>query len=82
MLYFSKYSYLLLSHMDYDLLQIKFFHKIDSLPTPVTDTEKLIWGVLEAERPTFRLSWMTSLSLCILCLNVINVDILHVGSCY
>ncbi|XP_009778993.1 N-terminal acetyltransferase A complex auxiliary subunit NAA15 [Nicotiana tabacum] len=35
------------------LCLIKFFHKIDSLPTPVTDTEKLIWGVLEAERPTF-----------------------------
>ncbi|KAJ8553366.1 hypothetical protein K7X08_024044 [Anisodus acutangulus] len=32
---------------------IKFFHKVDSLPTPVTDTEKLIWGVLEAERPAF-----------------------------
>ncbi|XP_060205680.1 N-terminal acetyltransferase A complex auxiliary subunit NAA15-like isoform X2 [Lycium barbarum] len=35
------------------LCLIKFFHKVDSLPTPVTDTEKLIWGVLEAERPAF-----------------------------
>ncbi|XP_059645164.1 N-terminal acetyltransferase A complex auxiliary subunit NAA15 [Cornus florida] len=32
---------------------IKFFHKVDSMPAPVTDTEKLIWGVLEAERPSF-----------------------------
>ncbi|XP_073048390.1 N-terminal acetyltransferase A complex auxiliary subunit NAA15-like [Primulina eburnea] len=32
---------------------IKFFHKVGSLPAPVTDTEKLIWGVLEAERPSF-----------------------------
>lgn len=47
--------YLLVSHTNFDLFQIKFFHKVDSLPTPVTDTEKLIWGVLEAERPAFRL---------------------------
>ncbi|KAK6148894.1 hypothetical protein DH2020_016419 [Rehmannia glutinosa] len=33
-------------------LQIKFFTKVGSMPAPVTDTEKLIWGVLEAERPT------------------------------
>ncbi|KAM7480418.1 hypothetical protein LguiA_028631 [Lonicera macranthoides] len=32
---------------------IKFFHKVGSMPAPVTDTEKLIWGVLEVERPTF-----------------------------
>ncbi|KAI3455389.1 hypothetical protein Pfo_012052 [Paulownia fortunei] len=32
---------------------IKFFHKVGSMPAPVSDTEKLIWGVLEAERPTF-----------------------------
>ncbi|KAG8379893.1 hypothetical protein BUALT_Bualt07G0136600 [Buddleja alternifolia] len=32
---------------------IKFFHKVGSMPAPVTDAEKLIWGVLEAERPTF-----------------------------
>ncbi|XP_058226821.1 N-terminal acetyltransferase A complex auxiliary subunit NAA15 [Rhododendron vialii] len=32
---------------------IRFFHKLGSMPTPVTDTEKLIWAVLEAERPTF-----------------------------
>ncbi|CAA0837230.1 tetratricopeptide repeat (TPR)-containing protein [Striga hermonthica] len=32
---------------------IKFFAKVGSMPAPVTDAEKLIWGVLEAERPTF-----------------------------
>ncbi|KAH6756597.1 tetratricopeptide repeat protein [Perilla frutescens var. hirtella] len=32
---------------------IKFFHKVSSMPAPVTDAEKLIWGVLEAERPAF-----------------------------
>ncbi|KAL0415289.1 UNVERIFIED_CONTAM: N-terminal acetyltransferase A complex auxiliary subunit NAA15 [Sesamum latifolium] len=32
---------------------IKFFHKVGSMLAPVTDAEKLIWGVLEAERPTF-----------------------------
>ncbi|XP_044486664.1 N-terminal acetyltransferase A complex auxiliary subunit NAA15-like isoform X2 [Mangifera indica] len=31
---------------------IRFFHKVDSMSAPVTDTEKLIWSVLEAERPT------------------------------
>ncbi|CAA2965649.1 N-terminal acetyltransferase A complex auxiliary subunit NAA15-like isoform X2 [Olea europaea var. sylvestris] len=31
---------------------IKFFSKVGSMPAPVSDTEKLIWGVLEAERPT------------------------------
>ncbi|GAV89376.1 NARP1 domain-containing protein/TPR_11 domain-containing protein [Cephalotus follicularis] len=30
---------------------IRFFHKVGSLPEPVTDAEKLIWSVLEAERP-------------------------------
>ncbi|XP_039045865.1 N-terminal acetyltransferase A complex auxiliary subunit NAA15-like [Hibiscus syriacus] len=30
---------------------IKFFHKVDSMPVPVTDAEKLVWSVLEAERP-------------------------------
>ncbi|KAJ1254995.1 hypothetical protein BS78_K300400 [Paspalum vaginatum] len=33
---------------------IKFFHKINSLPAPLTDSEKLIWNVLEAERPDIR----------------------------
>lgn len=33
---------------------IRFFHKINSLPAPVTDSEKLIWNVLEAERPDLR----------------------------
>ncbi|KAL8458141.1 hypothetical protein ACS0TY_035866 [Phlomoides rotata] len=32
---------------------IKFFHRVGSMPTPVTDAEKLIWGVIEAERPAF-----------------------------
>ncbi|KAJ6846813.1 N-alpha-acetyltransferase 15, NatA auxiliary subunit [Iris pallida] len=30
---------------------IKFFHKINTLKAPVTDSEKLIWSVIEAERP-------------------------------
>ncbi|KAK8331644.1 hypothetical protein V6Z11_A10G088200 [Gossypium hirsutum] len=30
---------------------IKFFHKVGSMPAPVTDAEKLVWSVLEAERP-------------------------------
>lgn len=38
------------------MLQIKFFHKVGSMAAPVTDTEKLIWSVLEAERPTIRYS--------------------------
>jgi len=33
---------------------IRFFHKINSLPAPGTDSEKLIWNVLEAERPDLR----------------------------
>lgn len=32
---------------------IRFFHKVGSMAAPVTDTEKLIWSVLEAERPSF-----------------------------
>ncbi|XP_034696191.1 N-terminal acetyltransferase A complex auxiliary subunit NAA15 isoform X1 [Vitis riparia] len=32
---------------------IRFFHKVSSMDAPVTDTEKLIWSVLEAERPSF-----------------------------
>ncbi|XVF74641.1 hypothetical protein PTKIN_Ptkin13bG0127600 [Pterospermum kingtungense] len=31
---------------------IKFFHKVSSMPAPVTDAEKLVWSVLEAERPS------------------------------
>ncbi|CAN6442127.1 unnamed protein product [Victoria cruziana] len=31
---------------------ILFFHKFDGFSSPVTDSEKLIWSVLEAERPT------------------------------
>ncbi|CAI9266265.1 unnamed protein product [Lactuca saligna] len=34
---------------------IRFFHKMALRPAPVTDGEKLIFSVLEAERPTFRL---------------------------
>ncbi|KAK3219688.1 hypothetical protein Dsin_013658 [Dipteronia sinensis] len=30
---------------------IRFFHKVDSMSAPVTDAEKLIWSVIEAERP-------------------------------
>ncbi|KAK3164784.1 hypothetical protein QOZ80_1AG0024670 [Eleusine coracana subsp. coracana] len=33
---------------------IKFFHKINTLPAPGTDSEKLICNVLEAERPDIR----------------------------
>lgn len=36
------------------MLQIKFFHKVGSMNASVTDSEKLIWSVLEAERPTIR----------------------------
>lgn len=32
---------------------IRFFHKVSSMHAPVTDIEKLIWNVLEAERLTF-----------------------------
>ncbi|KAL4589164.1 hypothetical protein LXL04_002068 [Taraxacum kok-saghyz] len=32
---------------------IRFFHKVASRPVPTSDTEKLISGVVEAERPTF-----------------------------
>ncbi|GMP34658.1 hypothetical protein CsSME_00007436 [Camellia sinensis var. sinensis] len=31
---------------------IRFFNKVGAMPAPVSDTEKLIWAVLEAERPT------------------------------
>ncbi|ERN06076.1 hypothetical protein AMTRI_Chr05g64380 [Amborella trichopoda] len=30
---------------------IRFFNKVDSFATPETESEKLIWSVLEAERP-------------------------------
>ncbi|PWA97460.1 N-alpha-acetyltransferase 15, NatA auxiliary subunit [Artemisia annua] len=32
---------------------LRFFHKVASRPAPATDGEKLILGVIEAERPTF-----------------------------
>lgn len=39
-------------HPDSHRSLIKFFHKVGSMAAPVTDTERLIWSVLEAERPT------------------------------
>ncbi|KAK7261867.1 hypothetical protein RIF29_28190 [Crotalaria pallida] len=39
-------------HPDSHRCLIKFFHKVGSMNAPVTDSEKLIWGVLEAERQT------------------------------
>ncbi|KAF7814310.1 N-terminal acetyltransferase A complex auxiliary subunit NAA15 [Senna tora] len=39
-------------HPDSHRCLIKFFHKVGSMNAPVTDSEKLIWSVLEAERPT------------------------------
>ncbi|KAG6669387.1 N-terminal acetyltransferase A complex auxiliary subunit NAA15-like [Carya illinoinensis] len=39
-------------HPDSHRCLIKFFHKARSMATPVTDTEKLVCSVLEAERPT------------------------------
>ncbi|TKY64516.1 N-alpha-acetyltransferase 16, NatA auxiliary subunit [Spatholobus suberectus] len=38
-------------HPDSHRCLIKFFHKVGSMNAPVTDSEKLIWSVLEAERP-------------------------------
>ncbi|BAT98535.1 hypothetical protein LR48_Vigan406s014400 [Vigna angularis] len=38
-------------HPDSHRCLIKFFHKVGSMNAPVTDSEKLIWRVLEAERP-------------------------------
>jgi peptide alpha-N-acetyltransferase len=35
-------------------LQIRFFHKVGSMKAPVTDNEKRVWSVLEAERQTIR----------------------------
>ncbi|KAK4375423.1 hypothetical protein RND71_006100 [Anisodus tanguticus] len=35
------------------LCLMKFFHKVGGLPSPVTESEKLVWRVLEVERPTF-----------------------------
>ncbi|KAI9110342.1 hypothetical protein K1719_018784 [Acacia pycnantha] len=39
-------------HPDSHRCLIKFFHKVGSMNAPSTDSEKLIWSVLEAERPT------------------------------
>ncbi|XP_074275958.1 N-terminal acetyltransferase A complex auxiliary subunit NAA15 [Silene latifolia] len=30
---------------------IRFFNKVSSMPAPVSDAERLVWNVLEAERP-------------------------------
>lgn len=42
------------SNLFVHMLQIKFFHQLDSMNNPVTESEKLIWSVLEAERSTIR----------------------------
>ncbi|XP_057732571.1 N-terminal acetyltransferase A complex auxiliary subunit NAA15 [Arachis stenosperma] len=39
-------------HPDSHRCLIKLFHKVGSMNAPVTDGEKLIWSVLEAERST------------------------------
>ncbi|KAK9677157.1 hypothetical protein RND81_11G124400 [Saponaria officinalis] len=31
---------------------IQFFNKVSSMPAPVSDAERLVWNVLEAERPS------------------------------
>ncbi|XP_057532702.1 N-terminal acetyltransferase A complex auxiliary subunit NAA15 isoform X3 [Amaranthus tricolor] len=31
---------------------IRFFNKVNSMPAPVSDAERLVWNVLEAERPS------------------------------
>lgn len=40
-------------------LQIKFFHTISNFSAPETDSEKLIWNVLEAERRDIRLLFIS-----------------------
>nr|XP_043623547.1 N-terminal acetyltransferase A complex auxiliary subunit NAA15-like [Erigeron canadensis] len=40
-------------HPDTHRCLIRFFHKVASRPAPTTDAEKLVSGVLDAERPTF-----------------------------
>ncbi|KAL2332403.1 hypothetical protein Fmac_019984 [Flemingia macrophylla] len=40
-------------HPDSHRCLIKFFNKVESMNAPVTNSEKLIWSVLEAERQTF-----------------------------
>ncbi|KAJ4835421.1 N-alpha-acetyltransferase 15, NatA auxiliary subunit [Turnera subulata] len=42
---------------------IRFFHKVGLMSAPVTDTEKLVWNVLEAERPSIRAAVAEMLSL-------------------
>ncbi|CAL5210657.1 unnamed protein product [Lathyrus oleraceus] len=39
-------------HPDSHRCLIKFFHQFGSMGSPMTESEKLIWSVLEAERPT------------------------------
>ncbi|XP_012571543.1 N-terminal acetyltransferase A complex auxiliary subunit NAA15-like [Cicer arietinum] len=39
-------------HPDSHRCLVKFFHKVGSMNAPVTDSEKLVWSVLEAERQT------------------------------
>ena len=53
------------------MLQIKFFHKVGSMAAPVTDTDKLIWSVLEAERPTIRYTCKLFIFLIFQCFSII-----------
>lgn len=55
------------------VLQIKFFHHVGSMNAPVTESEKLISSVLEAERPTIRYSMPLSLFLSTFVLLVIYI---------
>ncbi|XP_061338524.1 N-terminal acetyltransferase A complex auxiliary subunit NAA15 [Gastrolobium bilobum] len=48
-------------HPDSHCCLIKFFHKVGYMNAPVTDSDKLIWSVLEAERQT--ISWLHGKSL-------------------
>ncbi|KAJ0959907.1 hypothetical protein J5N97_000341 [Dioscorea zingiberensis] len=41
---------------------IKFFHKISNFSTPVTDSEKLVWNVLDAERQNISQLYENSLA--------------------
>ncbi|CAI9114074.1 OLC1v1014696C2 [Oldenlandia corymbosa var. corymbosa] len=40
-------------HPDTHCCLVKFFKTVGSLPAPVKDAEKVVWSVLEAERPSF-----------------------------
>lgn len=72
-------SYSMLANCKLHLLQIRFFHKVSSMAAPVTDTEKLISNVLEAERPSFRSSWILLIISPLLLLVVFILIKLHNG---